>query len=834
MNNSKRLIFTICSTNYLQFARTLSKSVKQAHPTDRFVVFLVDEPSRAVEYAARDMEIILIGNVAIPDFRSMSFSYGAMELNTAVKPFCFQHAFDVLGYEQVVYLDPDIQVLRELSHVFDALDRGACCVLTPHINEPLPDDGKAPDDFTFMRSGVFNLGFVAFARNEEVREFVRWWGQKLERHCLVDLESGLFVDQKFMDFAPCFLSHVSILRHPGYNLAYWNLVQRRRVAEIYFVHFSGIVADEPETFSKHQNRFGRADIGNLRPIYDAYLAELRANDGYQQGRFSQSPYAFGFMRSGARISQPMRIVYRSYRHLLTADEDPFALNDNFFNAQEAAVTSFEGVLFSRLYYATWSARPDLQRAFDIKQRSGQIRFLFWAASAGRHDIAESYIINPPDESAAWRREAALRTFLANVLTSRSFMVRNLLRRSLKSKNRVLEYWERRLVHIDPTFSMLNDSVGKDGQINPQGDRKLERGVAVYGFFRIETGTGRAARVLAHALATTGEPMSCHHLKPPSVFEAKQEFEATDEPNAQFDTVLLCTNADVTAQIEQFVPRDCLSGRRRIGHWTWELPKLPVEWVMAFDQVDEIWAPSQFVADAIADTGQKPVFVVPYPVERKLVDQASARLKLGLPDGSLLILTSFDFHSFTARKNPEAVVRAFLDAFPNKVADTPRLVIKCHGGEGRDHEAWVRECRTDPRILMLEEVMTDEDVCLLQNACDVFVSLHRSEGFGLNIAESMLLGKVVVATGFSGNTDFMTNDNSYLIPCSMVPVRQGDYPYGEGQYWAEPSHEAAVETLRFIASNFGKTAEMRRNAQRHIANEFSIHAVGRRMSSRLNA
>jgi glycosyltransferase involved in cell wall biosynthesis len=131
-------------------------------------------------------------------------------------------------------------------------------------------------------------------------------------------------------------------------------------------------------------------------------------------------------------------------------------------------------------------------------------------------------------------------------------------------------------------------------------------------------------------------------------------------------------------------------------------------------------------------------------------------------------------------------------------------------------------------------MSDDEVCLLQNACDIFVSLHRSEGFGLNIAECMLLEKAVVATGFSGNVDFMTSDSSFLIPYKLVPVGKGDYPYGEVQYWAEPSHEAAVETLRSIASNYGQTDERRSNAKHRIEKEFSLHSVGERMANRLRS
>jgi hypothetical protein len=165
-------------------------------------------------------------NVGCSHHFDMAARYSIMEMNTAVKPFCFEWLFRDQGFDRAVYIDPDILLVAPLRELTQAFDGGAAIVLTPHSLLPL-DDGKDPDDIRLMRTGAYNLGFCGVASSSSGARFLAWWGQHLIDDCIVDLENGIFVDQKFCDLVPCYFEDTVVLRHPGYNVAYWNLNGRR-------------------------------------------------------------------------------------------------------------------------------------------------------------------------------------------------------------------------------------------------------------------------------------------------------------------------------------------------------------------------------------------------------------------------------------------------------------------------------------------------------------------------------------------------------------------------------------------------------------------------------
>ncbi len=397
-----KVVFTICSANHLPFARTLASSVKRAEQDVRFIVFLADVLSPPVQQLADELEIVPIDRLGIPNLRRMAFRYGILELNTAVKPFCFDYVFDVLGFQAAIYLDADIYVLKALDHVHDALKKGTSCVLTPHITAPLPLDDKEPDVYTFMQAGMYNLGFLGLGNTPEARAFNTWWGHRTLDDCFVAQDRGVFVDQKFVDFAPSFMNDVLILRHPGYNAAYWNLPQRRvsrsadgfkinQTFDLYFFHFSGIDLENREAFSKYQTRFRTSDLGTaLNDLYDAYVAEVRSNGSANGAALSETPYGFGALRNGLPISQAMRLIYATHEKEIPAQTDPFDLDSRFFDERSFVTATTNGVA--------------------------------------------------PEE---------LASLLSKALTGRSFMVQNFVRRLLKGKYRVLDYWSRRLRTVAP-------------------------------------------------------------------------------------------------------------------------------------------------------------------------------------------------------------------------------------------------------------------------------------------------------------------------------------------------------------------------------------------------
>ncbi|MEX0644825.1 MAG: hypothetical protein WD076_05915 [Parvularculaceae bacterium] len=436
--------FTICARNYLAYALTLRASLLAAVPGAQFYIFLADEPVAGGDPCDGIIPAAALAGFAAfssdqpettssqsaparADYADMAFRYTVMEFNTAVKPFAFAHLFDRLGVDAAIYLDPDILVLRPLEAVTDALAAGAEAIFTPHLTAPLAD-GLSPSDEDIARAGVFNLGFAAFANRPEARAFIRWWAGRCATDCFVDLERGLFVDQKFCERAPSMIEKTAILADPGLNVAYWNLKHRPVArgpdgwtaagAPLVFFHFSGVVPGDPTVFSKHQNRFSPKDLGPGRALFAEYLARLEAN-GHK--RWRDVPYAYDRYTDGTPIPPAARRLYargggaasRSFSPLpFTGEGDArlgesarsdkralFAPNYDALNALSADVVQDEGAPVTLFMREVWLGRADLQAAFPLSSASGRRGFCRWFILNGEKEARASEILLAPARAA---------------------------------------------------------------------------------------------------------------------------------------------------------------------------------------------------------------------------------------------------------------------------------------------------------------------------------------------------------------------------------------------------------------------------------------------------
>ena len=376
---ARAAVFTIVSANYIAYAATLMQSVRRFHPETRRIIVLSDaaHPFDGLDLAA---EIITCDELGIALIENMKLWYSVIEFNTAVKPFVFRHLFRNESVQQAVYLDPDIQLFAPLRLVFEALAENSL-VLTPHMTKPL-QDGKQPSDLSIMKSGVYNLGFAALGNDEDANALVDWWCDRLFAHCRVDVAGNLFTDQRWMDLAPAFVPRTFLLRHPGYNVAYWNLAHRRVEPagqgytvdgqELVFFHFSGIVPTDPSVFSKHQNRFTIATLGAVAGLCEDYRAQVLANGWLT---FNGIPYAFGHFRDGRRIADVMRrAVLRALDEGRLAGGEKLHLGARYFDAPEP--DQARG-LVSRTAYQFWLDRIDLRAAFNLAQPDGARGFADW-------------------------------------------------------------------------------------------------------------------------------------------------------------------------------------------------------------------------------------------------------------------------------------------------------------------------------------------------------------------------------------------------------------------------------------------------------------------------
>ena len=282
------LTFTICSNNYLSQAIVLGNSLLKHNPDYTFKICLVDRKIVEIDYASIPFEIIEVQNIGMVAFEEMFKRYNIIELNTAVKPFCFNFFFKkVPDAELVFYLDPDIVVYNPFMELESALIENEI-VITPHFTSPI-NDNKNQAETDFLNSGLYNLGFLGLKKGEESKKLLSWWSERLIDKAFINLEKGMFTDQIWINFVPLFFNKVHILKNPGYNMAYWNLHERllsdklevinnNIVYPLIFYHFSGYNPLSPEILSRYQNRFtfeNRLDIVNL---FKGYTKDLIDNN----------------------------------------------------------------------------------------------------------------------------------------------------------------------------------------------------------------------------------------------------------------------------------------------------------------------------------------------------------------------------------------------------------------------------------------------------------------------------------------------------------------------------------------------------------------------------
>lgn len=281
-----KIIFTLCSVNYLAQAHTLGTSLAAHCPDVHFKIGLVDrlDTKQLDASLLPPFELIEVHKIGIQDFKGMCDRYDITELNTAVKPY-FIHYFFYQNpqVESVIYLDPDIIVFDNLAGIYQNLQSHAI-MLTPHILTPYRDD-KWQSETDLVKSGIYNLGFIAVSRKSEGLRFLRWWMQKLVHGAKNDLCQGLFTDQHWIDFVPIFFNQVIIDRDPGYNVAYWNLHERRMIQKdqtwfvnhdfpLHFFHYSGYSPFKPDVVSKYQDRIQFDDRPDIRSLFDFYGNQL--------------------------------------------------------------------------------------------------------------------------------------------------------------------------------------------------------------------------------------------------------------------------------------------------------------------------------------------------------------------------------------------------------------------------------------------------------------------------------------------------------------------------------------------------------------------------------
>lgn len=354
-----------------------------------------------------------------------------------------------------------------------------------------------------------------------------------------------------------------------------------------------------------------------------------------------------------------------------------------------------------------------------------------------------------------------------------------------------------------------------------------------GFLRAGLGLGHAARGYIRSLEGLGIDVlriDADELLPGRTAEDKGYLRRNARRNRELRPVnIVHINPDLLNTFRNQTGSGFFKDRFTIGIWAWETECFPEKWRDRFSLMDEIWVGGSYMARGISKASPVPVIVMPHVVQPPEV-KADRRM-FGLNGDEYIFLFSFDFNSSLSRKNPLAILEAFRRAFnPSQKA---RLVIKSQNSVFCPHHMnRLREAAEGLNVSFIDQCFDDFTNLTLTMSCDSYVSLHRAEGFGLGIAEAMAMGKPVVATGWSGNMDFMNAANSLPVEFELSPLAETDPPYEKGSLWAVPDIGDAARKMRLLFDNRSLGSQLGQAAREHMSAHNSPEAVGRLISERL--
>ena len=739
-------------------------------------LMLVDFDGALCELALPGVETVGLEALGLDDerLRRAGLYLDPDELLAWMRPLTL--AWALRGAPTAVWLDPSSVVLGPLDDVVAELATGVNVVTVSRTPIELPDDGLDPAARHASSAGLFATSLLAVTRS--ALPALRWWADRASN----DTGRPPWLDQVVAH------SRHTLLRDDGLAVSAWSIagdvctgedsVLRLRGVPVRHMDLTGFDPERPWLLD------GRPARPRVRLSTQPALARFCA--GHAQQLLSHPVTAasrFATLSDGTPVTPQLRRLYRrAVEHGATeGPPQPFDPTDGGAFADwllEPVVGSNPPL--TRYLHSVYLDRPDLRDAMPGVPDRNTGELLQWAAMRGHHEpdydpqlIDRSLQLAGRDRAAASRPGGASR----------------------------VRRWDR-----------------------------APRGVNVVGYLRGELGIGESARLMLAALSAAG----IRHAATPVVrhLQSRQDaaFPETPLPSRPFDTTLLCVNADFTPEIAREIP-ELMRARHRIGMWYWEVEAFPASLHGAFSQVDEVWAATDFIRDALLPHATVPVHTVTPPLPVPARSTALTRVDLGLPDG-YLFLFSFDYLSTAERKNPLGLVEAFRRAFPR--GSGPVLVIKSINADERvpDAERLRTAVASEPDIVLMEDYLDAATRDALVVLTDCYVSLHRSEGLGLTMAEAMALGKPVIATGYGGNLQFMTEQNSYLVPWTAVPIPEGCAPYPPGTPWAQPDLDEAAARMRTVFDDPTSADVRGARAAHDIATRHSPDVAGRAIARQL--
>jgi glycosyltransferase involved in cell wall biosynthesis len=509
-------------------------------------------------------------------------------------------------------------------------------------------------------------------------------------------------------------------------------------------------------------------------------------------------------------------------------------------AMELLPANSGSVALPRLLHRLRASRADLGTAFPTADPEAAAELLCWYRLSGPHELPAAPSLpheimletERPSPRAPWDLGPPVPR-MAVALWARHNRLQTAFPAGTAQARAGLAAWYvtegRRLIPL-PSVPCSPPGRSAREQLDPFG-------INLVGFARSEFGLGEDVRMMSAALDAAHVPHVAIDVPVgPLVGREDHSLKAHLAEGLVYDATVFCMTAFDTAHLYLSGRTDLFYAAWNVGYWPWEFPVFPPSWVPVYDLVDEIWAASRFTYSAHVEAClHRPVRLMPPAVTLPPV-QSGTRAGFALPPKEVFLFAfPFDPNSFLARKNPMAVVRAFCLAFPDQADRSVGLLLRVNGilPSDSEGEALRRAIQADPRVIVQEGTRTRAEALGILGCCNCLVSLHRSEGFGRNIAEAILLGVPVIATGYSGCADFLRPPES--VRWTLQNVQSGDYPFAEGLCWADPcvAHAAQMMCTRRAESQEVSRAQ---TTQRRAVfrRRYAPAAVGARHAAWLTA
>jgi|GEM_PF-2386198 len=479
-------------------------------------------------------------------------------------------------------------------------------------------------------------------------------------------------------------------------------------------------------------------------------------------------------------------------------------------------------------------RPDVAAHTPLDSRTGRMRLLAWSLLHGVIEYHQAHLITEEtwarlDNGSSYGQPITLLMELVHLL--RDDLQAHYDLTTAPGRDGFAAWWRQFAEQEVPLLSLRKTVAPPARQVHIL--RPAGHGVNLVGYARNELGIGEDVRCMALAMESADIPFTIINLPPRNNSRAGDlSMERFISNERRYDTNIFCiTGFDTVWAYAKLGPK-AFENAYNIGNWPWELPRWPEQWGFALNLVDELWGISRFCTDCYRAATDKPVHWMASAI-RPLAPAAISRGGLGLPDGPTLFTVLYDANSFHHRKNPLAALDAFELAFGR---DCPSAMLVVKTMNARDDDPLWQEMRRraagNSAIRLINQTWDYDRTVALLAASDCFVSLHRSEGLGRGIAEAMGLGVPVLATGWSGSADLLENGRGLQVDYQLIPLATGNYPFGEGQVWADPSITDAAEKMRALAAMGSERRTMIETARAHILGTHSIEAAGQRYHQRL--